>query len=212
MADINNLRFGRLTVLSFDRKEKCGQKSYHNFWNCKCDCGNVLSAREDALKYGKTLSCGCLGRENRIKACLKHGKSNTRLYHIWVGMKGRCHNPNNVAYKNYGARGINICDCWNNNFNAFYEWALKSGYNATLTIDRILNYEDYSPENCQWITIQEQQAVGKKRLSSRYRLIEYRGEKFSLSGWSKRLGSNRAIVWDRLHKPFKGETKLRWIV
>lgn len=85
------------------------------------------------------------------------------MYRIWSGMKRRCYNQNAINYNNYGGRGITVCDEWLNDFDAFQKWALAHGYADNLTIDRIDNYKGYSPDNCQWITIQEQQHHRRKK-------------------------------------------------
>lgn len=92
-----------------------------------------------------------------------HGKTKTRLYNIWRGMKKRCYMPNNKDYKNYGQRGIKVCDEWTNSFISFYDWAMSNGYDDTLTIDRINNDGDYLPDNCKWSTAKEQRANQRKR-------------------------------------------------
>jgi len=86
-----------------------------------------------------------------------HGLSRTRLYKIWFGMKSRCYNNNTKGFENWGGRGIIVCDEWLNDFLSFYNWALKNGYKDNLSIDRINNNGNYEPNNCRFITIQEQQ-------------------------------------------------------
>jgi len=70
-------------------------------------------------------------------------------------MKGRCYNPNKEAYRRYGQRGIKICDEWKDDFTIFKDWALRSGYQGNLTIDRKDNDKGYYPSNCQWLTLAE---------------------------------------------------------
>ena len=84
-----------------------------------------------------------------------HGPTNTRLYSIWTDMKHRCYDQNQKAYKNYGGKGIVICDEWKEDFKAFYDWAMANGYAEGLTIDRIDPSKSYDPSNCQWLTRSE---------------------------------------------------------
>ena len=84
------------------------------------------------------------------------GFSTTRLYNIWSGMKQRCYNKNKPCYKNYGGRGITVCDEWRHSSDAFYDWALKNGYADNLSIDRIDNDGNYEPNNCRWATMKTQ--------------------------------------------------------
>ena len=86
---------------------------------------------------------------------MKHGLSNTRLYSIFRDMKRRCYNPNFSEFKAYGGKGIIICDEWLRNFQSFYDWAMTNGYQDDLTIDRINSSKIYSPDNCRWLTLEE---------------------------------------------------------
>jgi len=149
---IEGQQFGRLIVI--ERK----MINHRGHSVCKCSCGNIVTIRNDALTSGKTQSCGCITKEiaktgiNRRK----HGLWGTRLHRIWGAMKTRCFNKNFARYKDYGGRGITVCDEWKNNFDAFYDWAMAHGYSDELSIDRIDVNGNYEPLNCRWSTIQEQ--------------------------------------------------------
>jgi len=122
----------------------------------------------------------------------RHGGEGTRLYRIWLGMRTRCRNKNFHKYKNYGARGIKICDDWSD-FTTFREWASSSGYSDELSIDRIDVNGDYEPSNCRWSTPKAQ-----SRNKTNNRTISYMGETRILTEWSDITGIHFRTILSRL--------------
>ena len=150
--DLSGQKFGKLTVIKYSHRTKNIQSKI--YWECKCDCGNVDYVSSDNLRSGVVKSCGCerLANFNSIT----QDKSGTRLYGIYKGMKIRCNNPNNKAYKYYGGKGVCICEEWLSDPVNFYNWAMNNGYDKELTIDRINCAGNYEPSNCRWTTTTEQ--------------------------------------------------------
>ena len=188
MLDITGIKFGRLTALY-------RLHNYHKkgtYWLCVCDCGNLNEVYIGTLRSGHTKSCGCLNHE---PTNLKHGKHETRLYSIYCAMKKRCYNKNYHQYKDWGGRGITICDEWLNDFMDFYNWSMSNGYQNNLTIDRIDNDKGYSPSNCRWVDMKTQ-----RRNSRRIRNITINGETHCLKEWCEILNLNYGKVSQRINK------------
>lgn len=169
-------RFSRLTVVKFYEVD---EKTRLLKWECICDCGNKTIVKGSLLKRGRTKSCGCLNREAISKAHKKHGMSNTKFYHVWNTMNMRCHNPNSTSYKDYGAKGIEVCDRWRI-FSNFKDDMLPS-YKEGLQIERIDNLKGYEPNNCRWATPVEQ-----SNNTSRNKLLEYNGETLTMSEMARK--------------------------
>lgn len=148
--DLYEERFGRLVAVRVS-----GKYNGKYIWECMCDCGNVVCVEGSKLTNGHTKSCGCLRRDGTKKAKYSHGLCKTRLYRIWSNIKTRCLNHNVDNFKYYGGRGITICDEWRDDFQSFYDWAIANGYKEGLTIERKDSDGNYSPQNCEWITLSE---------------------------------------------------------
>lgn len=140
-------KYGRLTVLKRNEQKKK--------WECSCECGSHVFVKSASLNNGNTKSCGCLQRDMTSISSKKHGLEGTKIYQVWKSMKQRCFNPNHKSYKYYGGRGIQVCDEWENDFQAFYDWSIANGYTEGLQIDRINNDGNYEPSNCKWVTAKE---------------------------------------------------------
>lgn len=133
------------------------------------------------------------GREiNMPQHNTKHGKTGSKVYEAWDAMMDRCYRGNHQYYSKYGGRGIKVCDRWHD-FQNFY--ADMGDPEPHLSLDRINNDSDYTPENCRWATKREQ-SVNR----SVTRWIELNGERLHLSGWAEKLGISREALHYRVKK------------
>lgn len=199
--DLTGQTFDRLTVIKLSRDVKTGNR-YRKYWLCKCECGNTKEVRTDSLTSGNVRSCGCIkkeqDRENLVKNH-RHKMSGKRLYSIWQKMKDRCYNPNVRSYKDYGARGIKICDEWIVPDN-FFQWALSNGYREDLTIDRIEVNGNYGPSNCKWSTAKEQARNRRSNIE-----VEYQGKKMTLIEAAEKSNISYKVLNARYRRGARGE-------
>jgi hypothetical protein len=150
-------RFDRFTVsacAAWDQSMPRWQQK-QKIWRVTCDCGTVCFHTTGRLLSGRTRSCGCLVRETTAARNLVHGEAPrgrpSPEYRIWLSMKDRCHNPKNPGHRNYGTRGITVCNRWRNSFEAFLE-DMGRRPSPKHSLDRIDNDSEYSLENCRWTT------------------------------------------------------------
>ena len=134
----------------------------------------------------------------------KGGRSNSRLYNIWLHMKGRCYRKSDDHYKHYGSRGITVCDEWKNDFKAFYDWSMSNGYSDDLTIDRINNDGNYEPSNCRWVTMKEQ---CNNRTSNVVLTID--GKSHNIKKWSEITGIKYHTIYARVKRGLNGIDVIR---
>jgi hypothetical protein len=177
--------FGRLTVRAIGKKPG----TYRYMAVCVCECGSAPSAvRMDGLISGAVLSCGCY-RLDRIKT---HGLSKHPLYDVWHSMLRRCTNPRDVSYKNYGGRGITVCERWHAIENFIAD--MEPTYIPGLEIDRQDNDKGYDARNCRWVS---PSVNCDNRRSGVY--LTHAGKTQSLRQWAKETGLNYGTLHERLN-------------
>lgn len=191
--DLTGTKYGRLTPLNRGMDRVTASGRIYRTWDCICDCGTTKNVTAYDLVRGKVKSCGCLRKEqtaiNGKTSATTHGftskdasSSHRRLHSIWGGMKQRCKNPNEQAYKHYGGRGITYCEDWEV-FENFKNWAMSNGYRDDLTLDRIDCNGNYEPSNCRWADWVTQS--NNRRTSVK---IKVGNEEHTATEWSKMTG------------------------
>lgn len=176
-------KYNKLTAIEFSyRNNNCEQ-----YWLFKCECGNEKIIRVRSIKIGNTKSCGCL--MGKIK---KHGMWGTRVYKSWTTMKNRCSSKNATGYKNWGGRGIIVCERWMK-FENFYTDMGKRPKGKTL--DRINNDKGYYKENCRWATRKEQS--NNKRNNH---FITFEGKTQTMKQWAEESNINYNTFFGRIKR------------
>lgn len=191
--DLTGLRFGRLVAI---RETKERSSDGNVMWLCRCDCGKEKTIKSGSLISGVTVSCGCYHTDRVSK---ENPKYKRRLYRKYWSMRNRCEYEGAKYYHCYGGRGIKVCDEWKD-FETFEKWAYQNGYEEGLTLDRIDNNGDYSPNNCRWITIKEQQ---NNKRTNVYKTIN--GQRKTVQQWSEETGIHRNTIYRRIALGWKDE-------
>lgn len=189
-VDLTGKEFGRLKVIMHYGKNKHSQ----NLWYCECKCGEKTTITTRSLESGHTKSCGCLKKDYLKETYTTHGYTGERLYKTYNGMLARCRNEKEPCYKDYGGRGISVCDEWLD-FIVFKDWSLSNGYSEELTIDRIDVNGNYEPSNCRWTDLTTQ--ANNKRSNV---ILEYKGENKTIAEWCKYLGIDYNKFYHQLSK------------
>lgn len=199
-------RFGNLTVLGEQDGKAVPGNGSPRLLLCRCDCGREKLFPLGNVKRGLSKSCGCMRGARVTSAKLQHGHNikgrTTPEYRAWSHAIGRCENPNDAAFANYGGRGITVCRRWRDSFEAFLE-DMGPRPSDKHSIDRIDVNRGYEPSNCRWATKHTQD---RNRRTNRF--IIWRGERICLSDAARQAGVPRRTVEARLYRGWSVEEAL----
>lgn len=180
--------FGRWTVIGPSNAQATSNDKYVRV---VCSCGTEKDVLVGGLRSGRSNSCGCLNREAVHARSATHGLSQSPIYDVWNSMLGRCHRKGDSNFKNYGARGIKVCERW----HTFENFLADMGDRPTEkhSIERSNNDGDYEPGNCRWATRKEQ-----SRNTRRTRLFSFQGRSLTTAEWAAEVGIKEATLSSRL--------------
>ena len=185
--NLEGQRFGRWTVLEF-----AGRQKKKVMWFCRCDCGTISTCASAHLRNGLSRSCGCYKDEVIGSLNRTHGFSKTGTYRIWKAMRDRCNREGSIQYRDYGGRGIKVCERWNSYENFLADMGERPSRKHS--IDRYPDIDgNYEPGNCRWATVTDQ--ARHKRSS---RMLEFRGETRCLAEWAEITGISEKVIGARL--------------
>ena len=192
MIDLTGQVFGRLSVQEF-----AGRSRNKLFWNCLCKCGKIKQVRGDHLKSGGTRSCGCFRKEQTARIKTTHGQAKkgkqSREYRSWTHMMSRCYDMKCKDYRDYGGRGIRVCERWHTFENFYADMGDRPKYRS---LDRKDNDGDYAQGNCRWATSKEQANNTRRNVKK-----EYNGESKTISQWAILYNLPMKALWYRLSRP-----------
>ena len=193
MSKLKNLigqRFGMLTVVSIVLRDS----PQGSVWNCRCDCGGMVVRSRHRLTENRPKHCGCMSKELASTSRIKHGQTvghkPSREYRSWDAMIQRCTNPNHKHYKNYGGRGIKVCNQWLESAESFLKdmGLCPEGF----TLDRLDVDEDYTPENCRWVARKDQDRNKRNTV-----WVEWEGKLVQLRALAEKFNLPRSRVYQQ---------------
>jgi hypothetical protein len=185
LVDLTGERFGRLVVIRRDRDSNGAMR-----WLCRCDCGGETHIDGSSLTRGKVVSCGCRRAEVLSTSGMIHGGTYTPEFSVWKGIIKRCTNPRCKAFKNYGGRGITVCERWRSFANFRDDMGPRP---LGMSIERIDNERGYSQDNCRWIPNTEQGLNTRRTV-----LVTFAGVRMPLSQACACAGLGYNLVRDRI--------------
>ena len=177
------------------QKRSGSNKQGRSTWECLCKCGTTIIATGSLLVSGNVQSCGCFKIEKMKingKQRRTHGMKKTPEYTAWRNMKDRCYNKKDKNFKTYGGRGITVCEQWRNSFENFLKDMGKKP-SKKHSLDRVDNNKGYSPDNCKWVTMQEQS--NNRRSNKR---ISFQGITMTIAQWARFRGITYPALAQRI--------------
>ncbi len=166
----------------------------HALWPCRCVCGIERDVASSSLRYGLSKSCGCVSQAAHIQRITTHGMTGSKIFNAYLHMKSRCFNPNVKCFKDYGGRGITVCDRWLNSFENFHA-DMGPTHKDGLTLERKDNNKGYSKENCEWATRAKQ--ASNRRMCI---MIGSPWGELTISEAARRAGMKEMTLYQRIIK------------
>ena len=196
--DLTGQPFGRWTVTAYAGSSSRGM----SLWHCVCACGALAIVRSGNLKNGHTQSCGCFNKERQAELHFQHGLTDTFEHRCWQNMIRRCEDIHLDCYKNYGGRGIAVCERWRSSFLAFIE-DVGMAPSHDHSIERIDNNGDYELKNCRWATPREQSRNKRNNI-----WLTLNGRTECLQDWAREIGIDARTLRSRMKSGWSDEDTL----
>lgn len=202
--DLTGQRFGRLIVVSFS-----SSTDGYAHWNTVCDCGNECIKRGSQLTSRRHPAQFCsircpLHLKHHSGTVTKHGLYKHPIYKAWRNVKERCYNSKYAYHKNYGGRGIKVCEEWRDSFEAFYK-DMGPTWQRGLQLDRINNDGDYTPDNCKWSTSLENTANRRNGVLTAIQIATARSHGISICALRYRVKKGWPVSEAMTQPPIKGK-------